>query len=59
MKWIPRSQRWSQEERKQKEMEARNLRAMSRLFWLELEKTRQKIEDEISEKKLARIKLFE
>jgi len=57
--WIPRNKRWTEEERKRRELEARNSRAMSRLFWIELNKTREKIEEEISEKKLARIRLLD
>jgi hypothetical protein len=59
MNWIPRNQRWSQEERKEKESQARKLRAKSRFFWENLYGMRQKIEDEISDKKLARIKLWD
>jgi hypothetical protein len=57
--WIPREKRWTNEERKQRETEARNARAMSRMFWLELNKMRLKIEKEIENEKLARIKLLE
>lgn len=55
MNWTPRNKRWSQEERKEKENQARKLRAESRFFWENLYAVRQKIEEEILEKKLARI----
>jgi len=57
--WIPREKRWTNEERKQKEIEARNQRQLSKMFWIELEKIRSEIEKEIETKKLARIKLLE
>ncbi len=57
--WIPREKRWTNEERKRRETEARNARAMSRMFWTELNKMRLEIEKEIETKKLARIKLLE
>jgi hypothetical protein len=57
--WIPRSKRWTIEQRKQKEIDARNSRALSRMFWNNLNETRKQIEKEIETKKLARIKLLE
>lgn len=57
--WIPREKRWTNEERKQKEIEARNKRELTKMFWIELEKIRSEIEREIETKKLARIKLLE
>lgn len=57
--WIPREKRWSNEERKQKETEARNARALSNLFWQELNEIRLQIEKEIEPKRLARIQSLE
>lgn len=53
MKWTPRNQRWSQEERKEKENQARKNRAESRLLWEKLYNLRGEIEAEISQKKVA------
>lgn len=57
--WIPRNERWTPEQRKQKEIEARNARALSRMFWQELNKIRAEIEKEIEPQKLDRIRLLE
>jgi len=59
MNWIPRNQRWSQEERKEKEIQARKNRVESRILWEKLYSLRAEIDEEISEKKLARIKLWD
>ena len=57
--WIPRSLRWSADERKEKETQARNARENARKIWLEKEKTRQQIEREILQKILARRALLD
>jgi len=59
MKWTPRNQRWSQEERKEKQIQARKNRVESRILWEKLYSLRAEIEAEISQKKLARIKLWD
>jgi hypothetical protein len=59
MNYIPRSQRWTKEERARREMIARQQRELNKLFWLEQEKMRLQIEIEIQAIKIKRIKLLE
>ena len=55
-KWIARSKRWTTEERKAKEVSARMFRENARKIWLEKEKMRLEIEQEILQKVLAKRK---
>jgi len=57
--WIPRNQRWTNEERKQKEITARNNRQLNRMFWNELNTIRAQIELEIEPIRAAKIKSLE
>jgi hypothetical protein len=57
--WIPRNLRWSADERKQKETQARNARENARKIWLEKEKMRREIEREILPKVLAKRSILE
>lgn len=45
--WIPRSERWTQAQREEKKIEAKNKREFSRLLWQESNTIREKIEKEI------------
>lgn len=57
--WIPRSQRWTAAEREAKKVANINEKSLQRMFWCELDAMRQEIEKEISEKRLARIRILE
>jgi len=57
--FIPRSQRWTNQEREQKKLDSQNRRTFAKMVWAESESFRQQIENEISEKKLARIAALE
>ena len=57
--WIPRSERWTPAEREAKKLANINEKSLQRMFWCELDIMRQQIEKEISEKRLARIRLLE
>jgi hypothetical protein len=57
--WKPRSERWTPEERRVKEIEGRNARMFARMLWEDKEKMRQKIEQEILQKVLAKRQTFE
>jgi hypothetical protein len=57
--WIPRDKRWTNEERKQKEIAARNNRQLNRMFWNELNNIRAQIELEIEPIRAAKIKSLE
>lgn len=57
--WIPRNKRWTDEERKQKEITARNNRQLNRMFWNELNNIRTQIELEIEPIRAAKIKSLE
>jgi hypothetical protein len=57
--WIPRDKRWTNEERKQKEIIARNNRQLNRMFWNELNNIRAQIELEIEPIRAAKIKSLE
>ena len=52
--WIPRSQRWTDAERQEKKLQAKNAREIRWMFWRESQAIREKIEKEISEKVLAK-----
>ncbi len=52
--WIPRSQRWTDAERQEKKLQAKNAREIRWMFWRESQALREKIEKEISEKVLAK-----
>ena len=52
--WIPRSQRWTDAERQEKKIQAKNAREIRWMFWRESQAIREKIEKEISEKLLAK-----
>ena len=52
--WIPRSQRWTDAERQEKKLQAKNAREIRWMFWRESQAIREKIEKEISEKLLAK-----
>jgi len=58
-KFIPRSEQWTQQQREQKKLDSQNKRTFARIVWTENESYRQQIENEISEKKLARIAALE
>ena len=45
--WIPRNERWTQAQREEKKIEAKNKREFSRLLWQESNTIREKIEKEI------------
>ena len=53
-KWTPRSQRWTEAERKEKKLQSKNARELRIMFWRESQAFRLQIEKEISEKVLAR-----
>ena len=53
-KWIPRSQRWTDAEREEKKLQAKNRRELRIMFWRESQAFRSQIEKEISEKILAK-----
>jgi hypothetical protein len=57
--FIPRSQRWTNQEREQKKLDSQNRRTFAKMVWAESESFRQQIENEISAKKLARIAALE
>jgi len=57
--WIPRDKRWTNEERKQKEIIARNNRQLNRMFWNELNNIRAQIELEIEPIRAKKIRLIE
>jgi hypothetical protein len=57
--WKPRSERWTPEERRVKEIEGRNARMFARMLWEDKEKMRQEIEQEIMQKVLAKRQTFE
>jgi hypothetical protein len=57
--WKPRSERWTPAEREAKKVANMNEKSLQRMFWCELDMMRQQIEKEISEKKLARIRILE
>ena len=52
--WIPRSQRWTDDERQEKKIQSQNAREIRLMFWRESQALREKIEKEISEKVLAK-----
>ena len=53
-KWTPRSLRWTEAERQEKKLQAKNAREIRLMFWRESQALREKIEKEISEKVLAK-----
>ena len=53
-KWTPRSLRWTEAERQEKKLQAKNAREIRWMFWRESQAIREKIEKEISEKLLAK-----
>ncbi len=53
-KWTPRSLRWTDAERQEKKLQAKNAREIRWMFWRESQAIREKIEKEISEKVLAK-----
>ena len=52
--WIPRSQRWTDAERQEKKLQAKNAREIRWMFWRESQALREKIEKETPEKVLAK-----
>ena len=53
-KWTPRSLRWTEAERQEKKIQAKNAREIRLMFWRESQVFREKIQKEISEKVLAK-----
>jgi hypothetical protein len=53
-KWTPRSLRWTEAERQEKKLQAKNAREIRWMFWRESQAFREQIEKEISEKILAK-----
>lgn len=53
-KWTPRSLRWTEAERQEKKLQAKNAREIRWMFWRESQALREKIQKEISEKLLAK-----
>ena len=58
-KWIPRSLRWTDSERQEKKIQAKNAREIRLMFWRESQVFREKIQKEISEKLLAKRAAYE
>ena len=58
-KWTPRSLRWTDSERQEKKIQAKNAREIRLMFWRESQVLREKIQTEISEKVLAKRAAYE
>ena len=52
--WTPRPQRWTEAERQEKKLQAKNAREIRWMFWRESQALREQIQKEISGKVLAK-----